>query len=409
MNVLEFVLEIFIYIVASRMLLRWLDGTLREFLYATLNVAATYRFCLYAQSDHFNAAFAAYLALILVQYLALFLFSEQTDWKPWLAFLTPILFLVAVRYIPLCMEAKPEIVGAEGPGLTWSAYLVGISYMAFRSSHLVLEVRNGIIKKPGLWEYLGFCFFTPTMTLGPINPYSNYRKAFKAERTEIPASDALMRILVGLVKYQFLGNICNRLTYEGFLLNEHPHHWIDLPVAAVFYYLYLYCNFSGFCDMAIGAAGLMGVPVAENFDNPLAARNMKEFWNCWHITLSGYMRDVVFAPLSKYLTRILGPNNVNHAVGITITAVFLLIGTWHGVGWNYFAFGVLQALGVVTVHYYTIGLKKWLGREGFRAYNESWLIRVAAVTGTFCYFAASLFFFANTVPEIKAIYCSLRQ
>ena len=160
--------------------------------------------------------------------------------------------------------------------------------------------------------------------------------------------------------------------------------------------------------MAIGAAGLMGIPVAENFDNPLAARNMKDFWNRWHITLSEYMRDVVFSPLSKYLTRVLGPENVNHAVAATIIVVFLLIGIWHGVGWNYLMFGVMQALGVVTVHYYTIGLKKWLGREGFKRYNSNPFIRAAAVTATFSYFAASLFFFANTLPEIKDIIQHLR-
>ena len=101
----------------------------------------------------------------------------------------------------------------------------------------------------------------------------------------------------------------------------------------VFYYLYLYCNFSGYCDMAIGAAGLIGIPVAENFNNPFAARNVKDFWNRWHITLSSYMRDVVFAPLSKNLVRAMGPAYANHAIALTITVVFLLVGVWHGVGW----------------------------------------------------------------------------
>ena len=112
-----------------------------------------------------------------------------------------------------------------------------------------------------------------------------------------------MRVLVGAVKFKFFGPLLNQLTYSGLLLDGHPHLWVDLPIAAVAYYLYLYCNFSGFCDIAIGGAGLMGIPVAENFANPFAARNMKDYWNRWHITLSLYMRDVVFSPLSKALVR----------------------------------------------------------------------------------------------------------
>jgi D-alanyl-lipoteichoic acid acyltransferase DltB (MBOAT superfamily) len=183
---------------------------------------------------------------------------------------------------------------------------------------------------------------------------------------------------------------------------------MHLPVAMVFYYLYLYCNFSGFCDLAIGAAGFIGIPVLENFNNPFAARNLREFWNRWHITLSQWMRDLVFAPLSKFLARVLGPSRVNHAVALAIFVVFLLIGIWHGVGWNYAIFGLFQAVGVVVCHYYTLGLKKWLGRDGFKAYNENRWIHAAAVVTTFCYYAASLMFFANTLPQIKQIFHTLR-
>ena len=179
-------------------------------------------------------------------------------------------------------------------------------------------------------------------------------------------------------------------------------------MAAVFYYLFLYCNFSGYCDMAIGAAGLIGIPVPENFQSPLAARNVKDFWNRWHITLSVYMRDVVFSPLSKTFARLFGPANVNHAVAATIFVVFLLVGIWHGVGWNYAAFGAVHALGVVANHYYTIGLKQWLGRDGFKAYNANPWIHAAAVVLTFCYVAASHFFFANTFPEMREILACLR-
>lgn len=285
---------------------------------------------------------------------------------------------------------------------------MGISYLAFRTSRLVLEIRNGSAKMPGLWEYLNFSFFLPTMSVGPINSYANYRRGFAETPWNVPMGRAAMRVLVGLVKYQFLGGLFNQLGYSALLLDDHPHPWTDLPVAMVFYYLFLSCNFSGFCDMAIGTAGLIGIPVPENFDNPFAARNMREFWNRWHITLSQWMRDVVFAPLSKFLVRASGPANANHAIALTVAIVFFLIGVWHGVGWNYALFGLAQSLGVVTVHYYTIFLKKRLGRDGFKAYNENPWIHAAAVVVTFCYYSITLFFFANTIPQMEQIFSVLR-
>jgi len=239
--------------------------------------------------------------------------------------------------------------------------------------------------------------------VGPINPYSNFRRGFDSDPPSIPTGRCLLRILVGLVKYKFLGSIFFQLTYSNLLLDDHYHPWIDLLIAVIFYYLFLYVNFSGFCDMAIGSAGLIGIPVIENFNNPFAARNMREFWNRWHISLSQYMRDVCFSPLSKYFARIFGPANINHAIALTIMVVFLLIGIWHGTGWNYLMFGFLQGIGVVVAHYYTIGLKKGLGRDGFKAYNSNPWIHAVAVTITFCYFAISLFFFANTPAEMKQL------
>ena len=412
MNSLHLLAALCVYIGASRFALRGLKGAWRECVFATVNVAGFYYFFFHGLDTRLRLIFVVYLALIFLCYAMLRAFAEREKWKPWLAFFAPLLVLVIIRYIPVAFYAhwshSLQIVLRRNPGFAIAPAFVGLSYLAFRASHLVLEIRNGVVPRPGFWEYLGFCFFVPTMSVGPINPYSHFRQAFDSAPPQLPLGRAALRILVGLVKVQFLGTIFNQLTYSGLFGDGHCHPWIDLPVAALSYYLFLYCNFSGFCDMAIGAAGLIGVPVPENFENPLAARNVKDFWNRWHITLSLYMRDVVFSPLSKFFARVAGPANINHAVAATIFVVFLLVGVWHGVGWNYAAFGAIHALGVVVNHYYTIGLKQWLGREGFNAYNANPWIHAAAVALTFCYVAASLFFFANTFPEMRDILSSLR-
>jgi D-alanyl-lipoteichoic acid acyltransferase DltB (MBOAT superfamily) len=231
----------------------------------------------------------------------------------------------------------------------------------------------------------------------------------KAGRPEIPIGRASLRVLIGAVKFRFLAPILDQLTYANLLLDGHPHLWVDLPIAALAYYLYLYCNFSGFCDIAIGSAGLMGIPVAENFMNPFAARNPKDYWNRWHITLSQYMRDMVFSPVSKALVRVFGFKRANHAIALTIFVIFLLVGIWHGTGWQYAAFGLAHGFGVAANHYYTIALKKRLGKEGFAAYNRSPAIHAAAVMLTFIFVTTCLFLFANTGDDMKRIFSALRS
>jgi len=405
MNTSYYLAGLLAYVLAGRVVMRRGTGVVRETALAALNIAGVFIFLFYGGKEHFVLRFGVYLALIVGLYLTVLLFADKRGRWPWLAFFAPIAALIVVRYVP----GEWYVALGHALGKTWRGVpqMIGISYLAFRCSRLVLEIRNGVVQKPNFLEYVNFAFFLPTMPVGPINTYANFRRGF-VERYEVPVGRAALRILVGAVKYQFLGNLCNQLTYSGLLLDDHPHHWLDLPVAMLFYYLYLYLNFSGFCDMAIGAAGLMGIAVPENFDDPMVARNMREFWNRWHITLSGWMRDQVFSPLSKFLVRVMGVKLADHAIALTILVTFLLIGIWHGVGWNYAAFGLAQALGVATVHYYTIFLKNKLGRDGFKAYNENKWIRAVAVVLTFCYCGASLIFFANTFPQIKGIFSVLQ-
>ena len=400
MTITLLALQIVFYVALARLVVRRMTGRPMEIAFAVVNLAGFYFFFVANRDYRALVFFATYLCLTLVQYITLHLFANKPRLLPWLAFFTPIFFLVLIRYVPAAFSAHLKALG--------TTYFLGLSYLAFRTSRLALEIRNGTIKCPSLWQYFSFCFFPPTMPVGPINTYANFQCGFAAIPYQVPIGWAAGRIMVGLVKYQFLGNLCNRLTYQSLLLDGHYHHWMDLPVAMLFFYLYLYCNFSGFCDMAIGVAGLIGIPVPENFNNPFAARNVKDFWNRWHITLSTWMRDVVFSPLSKFLVHIMGVRLADHAIALTIAIVFLLVGVWHGVGWNFAVLGLIHAFGVVTNHYYTIFLKRKLGRERFKAYNENPWIRAVAVALTFCYCGASMIFFANTLPQIKDILESLR-
>jgi D-alanyl-lipoteichoic acid acyltransferase DltB (MBOAT superfamily) len=281
--------------------------------------------------------------------------------------------------------------------------------MAFRLSYLVLQVRNDVVRMPTLSEYLGFAFFLPTMLVGPINPFSTHQESIDSiDRRPIDPGACLLRIIVGATKFFFLGSLANQLTYTGIFLDNKPHGLFDLAVAIIFYYLFLYLNFSGFCDIAIGIGGLIGIRIKENFDNPFAAKNVKEFWNRWHITLSEYTKDVIFAPASKALIKKLGPARMNFSIAASILLVFLIVGIWHGVGWHFVVFGLIHAAGVIANHYYTIWMKRRLGRDRYKAYNENRLINWLAMIVTFVYVALSFAVFANDYYMMRVIGHGLR-
>ena len=181
------------YGLAGRVVLRHLSGAGREFLFAGLNVAGVFLFLFYGGKEHFVLRFGIYLALIVGLYLVLRLFAEKRGGWPWVAFCAPIAALVVVRYVP----GEWYVALGRALGESWRGVpnMIGISYLAFRCSRLVLEVRNGVVKKPNFLEYLNFAFFLPTMPVGPINTFANFRRGF-AERYEVPIGRAALRILI---------------------------------------------------------------------------------------------------------------------------------------------------------------------------------------------------------------------
>jgi membrane protein involved in D-alanine export len=390
----RFVLGLVAYLVVARGALSLPRGAWREWAFTAVNVAAVAILC-YASLGSYAWFFAVYLAVVLVQWALTRSLALRPGWVPWLAFGFPIALLAAIKYLGFAWGPLWSALGTPAEGRHPALYFVGISYMAFRLSYLVLEVRNQIVPQPGLGRYLGFAFFFPTLQVGPISRYSEHHRSLESpDPARTPAGRSLFRVLVGLTKYLFLGDLAEQLSYSGILNDQRPHPWVDWPIAATFYYLFLYFNFSGFCDVAIGAGGLLGIHVEENFDEPFGARNIRDYWNRWHITLTVYLRDMLFTPLSKWLVGRLGPKRRDHAVAIAVFVVFIVVGVWHGAGVNFVVFGVIHATAVVAHHYYSLWLRRRLGKEGLRAYNENRLIRLACVAATQIYVILGLGVFA---------------
>ena len=402
------------YPIAAWLVLRFAPERYKSQLFAIVNVCGAYVACVAgvigSRTGLWRAilkvtagTFACYLLLALINYW--FLRQAKRGKEAWgtVALWFPIVVLILIKYIPFVDTlTKPAL---DSISLSHMAVLfLGISYLTFRLCHLVQEVRNGLVELPTLSEYLSFAFYVPTLSVGPINPYSKYIASYrKPNRDRALKNRAMFRILVGLTKYLFFASILSHFTYSGLLLDGHPHRKVDFAVALFSYTLYLYCNFSGFCDMVIGVSGLLGIDVMENFNVPFASRNLQEFWANWHISLSTWLRDMMFTPMVKLLVRRFGPKSANNVIAFTICFVFIVIGMWHGVGINFALFGLSQGLGLAAVHYYTLFLKKRLGKQGFAAYRANRLIYAAGTITTFVYFSLSLFLFANNWESMQRI------
>ena len=414
-----------LYPLAATVVLRWLPGKIRTQCFAALNVAGLAVVCWLSAAANVRVAkllpytraalffFCLYVGVVLLHYVVLRMSQrpgrerESSFWTP-AAFFLPLVLLAYVKYASDALNPFGAILAPIGLS-RFVFFFVGISYLSFRLVHLVQEVRNEVVQMPTLSEYLSFAFFVPTLLVGPINPYSKFIGSYRdPQRMKGQTREALLRIVVGFTKYFFLGSLTAQFAYDGLLRDGHPHAPIDLLIAVVAYPVYLFCNFSGFCDMAIGVSGLLGIEVAENFDRPFHARNIQEFWTRWHITLSTWIRDLLFTPLSKALIRRFGPKSANHCIAAAIVVSFLLVGVWHGKTLNFLVFGAWHGVGIATVHYYTVWLKKKLGRNGFVAYRENRVIRAVAVCMNFAFFAFTLFFFANTWAQMHAIFSSLK-
>ena len=419
-SLLRLVIPFLLFPAASAIANRFAPASLKLKLFAMVNILGAFGLCLVSPMTGLYfwqlpaylgvaiTVFGIYLVVVLVHYGFLRAYSQKSGWAPWNAFFFPIAVMLAVKCLPAVADLFHGPLAINGKK-TMVEFFVGISYMAFRLSRLVLEVRNKVVPTPTIWEYLSFAFFVPTLAVGPISRYSVFRESlYNPNRKETPLRQSILRTLVGLTKYLFLASVIEQLSYRGLLLDGHPHAWIDLPIAAVAFYLFLYLNFSGYCDMAVGTAGLIGIRIDENFNAPFRSRNIQEFWTRWHITLSSYMRDTVFSPLSKVLIRQFGSHATPHAIAISSFAVFVAIGAWHGLAWNFLIFGALHGLGIVSYHYYTIWLKKRLGKLGYSAYINNRLVRAAAISVTFLFVAGTEFFFANSLDAARAIMKILR-
>jgi len=220
---------------------------------------------------------------------------------------------------------------------------IGVSYFTFASMSYTLDVYYERLS-PGrsVRDYLLFVAFFPKLLAGPIQRAANFLPQLQ-QRVRANVADievGLAYFLLGAVKKavisdQIAGHIDLIFTapdrYDGFTLLQ----------GVLGYAVQIYCDFSGYSDMAVGCARIMGFHFLDNFQMPYSSVSITEFWRRWHITLSSWFRDYVFLPL-EVATR--DHPNATRRASFNLTLTMLLVGLWHGASWNFVFWGGLHGV-----------------------------------------------------------------
>ena len=250
--------------------------------------------------------------------------------------------LVFFKYFNFLYESFFDLVqlfGGNGPSGYFSIILpVGISFYTFQTASYVVDVYRGSIKAERHLGYFAlFVTFFPQLVAGPIERPDALLPQLRAEKRlkKVDFVGAFRFMTVGFFKKiavaDFIGITVNA-TYE----NVAGANGLAALISTLLFSVQIYCDFSGYSDIAVGCAKLFGVDLTENFNKPYSARSIKEFWNRWHISLSSWLRDYIYFPI--------GGSRVRTGRWVfNITLVFFVSGLWHGASYNFIIWGLLHA------------------------------------------------------------------
>jgi len=217
---------------------------------------------------------------------------------------------------------------------------VGLSFYTFQTISYTIDVYKERIKPTHqLLEFLCFVSFFPQLVAGPVErARSLLPQFFRNRRFSIQlAKEGLRQILWGLFKKMVVADNL-ALAVNPIFANPQEFQSAELLYAAVLFYFQIYCDFSGYVDIAIGSAKLFGFKLSANFKLPHFAVSIPDFWRRWNITVSTWFRDYVHIPFLKNKKRTFTTNS------LALLLTFTLIGFWHGASWTFVVFGFLHAL-----------------------------------------------------------------
>jgi D-alanyl-lipoteichoic acid acyltransferase DltB (MBOAT superfamily) len=311
-----------------------------------------------------------------------------------------LLTLLTLKTAPLAQLLSAGLRTLVGQSPAQAAALdirwLGFSYLAFRLIHALRERMLNKLPQLALSEFITYVIFFPALTAGPIDRAERFVKDLRASRalTAPVVLEGGRRLVWGLFKKFALADTLALIALNGVNATQTTSGgWLWVLLYA--YALRIYFDFSGYTDIALGLAKLLGVNLPENFNQPYRKQNLTAFWNSWHITLAHWFRAYYFNPLTRALrARNLPPTAV---ILLTQFTTMILIGLWHGVAWNFVAWGAWHGAGLFIHNRWADFIKPRTALFD----DRPWLKRAATWSGvafTFHYVGLGWVWFA--LPDI---------
>ena len=301
-------------------------------------------------------------SIILDYYLAHAIYYAKKENKKWFLILSVALnisVLVYFKYANFFVANANELLQSVGYAeITWVtvALPIGISFFTFHELSYIIDVYRGV--KPPLTkitDYAVYILLFPQLVAGPIIRFSEIEDQIKDRNNQLNADSALIgffRFAIGLAKKVLIANALGAEADKIFALPADELTFALSWVGALTYTFQIYFDFSGYSDMAIGLARMMGFVFPENFNNPYISQSITDFWRRWHISLSRWMRDYLYVPLG-------GNRGSSLRTYANLGLVFLISGFWHGAEWTFLIWGAYHGFFLIIERLF---LMKWLSK-----------------------------------------------
>ena len=265
--------------------------------------------------------------------------------------------LAVFKYYGFFVTDVSDVLDTVGLGmplpLATIALPVGVSFFSFQAVTYVVDVKRRQTEPANLLDAAIYLSFFPHLVAGPIVRASEFFPQLKEPRNpnRVAVSAGLTLVALGLIKKVMIADYLAREVVDPVFAVPQAYSAPDAILAAYGYAAQIFCDFSGYTDMAIGLALLLGFVFPQNFNSPYRATGFRDFWRRWHMTLSRFLRDYLYIPLG-------GNRKGKVRTYINLMATMTLGGLWHGAAWNFVAWGAYQGTGLSAEH----AVKGRLGR-----------------------------------------------
>jgi alginate O-acetyltransferase complex protein AlgI len=266
-----------------------------------------------------------------------------------------LLVLVGLKYSSFFAPTLVSLLGRMGiatrTGGLQFLVAVGLSFIALQMISYLVDVYHRILAPADRWlDFALFVIYFPKLISGPIERVRRLLPEFKQPKPlEAQAAEkSFWLIVVGLVRKIVLADTLTMLIPADIFSHPQSHSGQDALLYLAVYAFAIYNDFAGYTAIVRGVSGFFGIELSSNFELPYFARNFTEFWTRWHISLSSWLRDYIYYPLSRGLLRKIKDHE--HAINLVLPplATMLASGLWHGLGWNFLVWGGLYGVYLIV-------------------------------------------------------------